>query len=297
MDDDLGLLVAMFRKSLAARNRSRKTISAYVGTVEIFNDWALANDHPTDPAKVRRGDVEEFIVDQLERWTASTAASRFRCLQQWFKWLVEEKVIDRSPMVNMSPPTLGETPVPVLSTDELAAMIAAADGPAFEGRRDAAIVRMFTDTGVRLGEMASMRVDRLDFDAQEVVVVGKGNRGRVVPFGDKTALALGRYLRERAKHRLADADALWLGIRGPLTESGITQRLRKIADKAGVADFHPHRYRHTFAHRWLAAGGNEGDLQTLAGWRSPQMLARYGASAKAERARDAHRRLRLGDDL
>lgn len=200
-------------------------------------------------------------------------------------------------MANMSPPSLGETPVPVLSTDELSAMITTADHPGFEGRRDAAMVRMFIDTGARLGEMVSMTTESLDFDGQEVLVVGKGDRARYLPFGDKTALAVGRYLRERAKHRLAHDPALWLGIRGPLTDSGITQRLRKIADAAGVEGFHPHRFRHTFAHRWLAAGGNEGDLQTLAGWRTPQMVARYGASAKAERARDAHRKLALGDDL
>jgi hypothetical protein len=56
-------------------------------------------------------------------------------------------------------------------------------------------------------------------------------------------------------------------------------------------------FRHTFAHTWLANGGQEQDLMRLAGWRSREMVGRYGASAADERARDAHRRAGLADKL
>jgi integrase len=202
-------------------------------------------------------------------------------------------------MAKMRPPVVPERPVPVLGEDQARALLKACAGSGFVPRRDTAIVRLFLDTGMRLSELAKLRVDDVDLGDDVAIVTGKGRRPRACPFGSRTAQALDRYLRARSRHPHAGLPALWLGAKGraAMTDNGIAQMIRKRGRDAGIEGLHPHMLRHTFAHAWLAEGGNEGDLMRLAGWKSRQMLNRYGASAADQRAREAHRHHGLGDRL
>jgi len=290
-------LVPSWKRSLRARNRADTTIGNYSAAVRCFTGWLGDTGGPESIAAIEPKHLEAFIADQLDRLSSSTAATRYRYLQQFFKWATAEGEIESDPMAAMEPPAIDEKLVEVLSDDDLRSLLDACDGKDFTSRRDTAIVRLLLDSGLRAGEIVGITLDDLDLDDGVVVVMGKGSKPRICPFGNNSAEALDRYVRARARHRLSSRPELWLGPKGALSQSGLSQMLNRRAAQAEIGKLHPHMFRHTFSHRWLANGGNESDLQALAGWSSPQMVARYGASAKAERARAAHRRLALGDSL
>ena len=248
--------------------------------------------------EVGKRDVQEWVAWLLGRYSAAYASNQYRALQQFFRWLaVEEEIPD--PMGGLKPPRVPDKLVPVFTGDELRRLERVCTGRGFGERRDTAIIAVLEATGIRLAELAGIRYDpddprRSDVDLwhREITVHGKGSKTRIVKISHDAARALDRYLRVRARHAQAYRPQLWLGVsnRGPMTASGIYQVIVRRGRQCGVEVF-PHRFRHHFSHTWLDRGGAEGDLMELNGWTSPQMLRRYGASARSARARRSYDRV------
>lgn len=295
-------------RALRTANRPYKTRYIYQLAVQQLADYLASDDLPAaavgdesdaadDPTDVQRKHVEWYLIWMIDTRSAATALNKYKGLQQFFKYLLDEEEITRHPMDRIPQPSTPEKLIPIVGDDELTALLETCSGKSFLDRRDTAIIRLLMDTGARLSEITLLDLDDVDLKRDLVRVQGKGDKQRAIPFGEKTGQALTRYLRVRAKHKSADLPALFLPDRGRrrLAPNGVKIMLRKRGNAAGISHMHAHRLRHTLAHEWQLNGGNETDLMHIMGWESPEMLRRYGKAAAAIRAQNSHRSLGLGN--
>lgn len=292
---DLADLLGSWELALRAERKSPQTVKSYGDGVRRFLTWCT--DRDVAPA-LERKTVAAFVADLLDQGAEpATARSRHLALRRFSAWLVEEGEADDDKLLGSKPPKLDVKVVEPLTDDELRLLLKACVGPDMRERRDEAIVRFMAETGARAGEVVLLDLADVNLPAGVAIVRrGKGGKERSVPFGPQTTRALDRYIRVRRGHRLASTAALWLGDRGKaFGYDALHKTLAMRAQMAGIDGFHPHRLRHTAAHRWLAAGGSEGGLMAVAGWTRPDMLMRYTRAQASDRAAAEARKLNLGD--
>lgn len=279
----------------------------YLRAVRQLREY-LAEHHPevTTPGQVTRRHIGAYLTAMAEAGRSdNTRRIRLKSLRLWFGYLAGEpdSGVTSNPAAQVDLPDEKLPPVPIIPDKDLATLLRTMGGSTFVDRRDTAIVRLLLDTGVRRGELVGIDLEHVDLRLQEIALFRtKGGRPRVVPFGGRTTLALRKYLRVRERHVAAATEAaLLLSIRADRTGSyrmtggGVGEMIARRCEAAGLGHIKPHQFRHTWADDLLSSGANEGDVERLAGWRSPIMVRRYGRSAADRRARDAARRLARGD--
>jgi integrase len=300
---DLGALLPSWELALRAERKAPGTVKAYGDGVRAYLRWCEAEEtrpefRPGFSSPLTRAAAQAFVADLLEGGQeAATVHSRLKGLRLFSAWLTAEGELSMDPLVGMRSPRIDAKVVDALSEDQLRRLIKACAGRGLQDRRDEALVRLMAETGARAGEVVGLTTADVDL-ARGLVTIrrGKGGKGRVVPIGPQTALAIDRYLRARRAHRLAEGGPLWLGGGGKtFGYHGLDGALKARARAAGIEGFHCHLLRHTFATRWKEARGSDDGLMAVAGWSSRTMIDRYAGAAAASRAADEARALGLGD--
>jgi site-specific recombinase XerC len=296
-----GMLAERWRKTIKAKALSAKTEERYLATAQRWARWLDEQGLDLEPDDVKAHHVDDFTADIIAATSAANGAYHYRNLRVFFAWLAKREEITRgNPFDKTEAPNVPEKITPLLDDEHHAALLLTCDGKDLQALRDRAIILLFIDTGMRVSELNSIQRAAVDLKTKHLVLVGKGQKVRVVRFGNSTGLALARYLKAREKHPLADSPALWLSrlATKPLSIHGIQTMLNRRGKLAGVpGSVHPHRFRHDFSDRWQANGGSEAGLMEIAGWSSTKMPRLYGKAAKTRRALAEHERISPADSL
>ncbi|WP_422445851.1 tyrosine recombinase XerC [Thermoanaerobacterium sp. DL9XJH110] len=270
MDLDETLIDSFLNYLKVTKNKSENTIKAYAGDLMQFNEY-LKQKKISERAfsKIDHVDIRGFLAHlKAKQLSRKTIARKLSAVRSFFKFLSGEGIVGENVAAYVKSPKLPKKLPLFLYPPEIEALLSAPSGDTL-GIRDRAIMELLYATGMRVGELVSLRVKDLNMGANYIIVFGKGSRERVVFFGQKAAESLEDYLKRSRPFLLKSisCDALFLNRHG----TGITDRsVRRIIDKYVKAaslnqKISPHTLRHTFATHMLNNGADLKTVQELLG--------------------------------
>lgn len=259
---------------------SEKSLTYYRKTIDKMLDTVGKN------AKyVTTDDLRGYLSDYQRRNCSSkvTIDNIRRILSSFFAWLEDEDYIIKSPVRRIHKVKTAKTVKETYSDEDLERM---RDG--CDELRDLAMIDMLASTGMRVGEMVNLNRDDVNFNERECVVIGKGDKERVVYFDARTKMHLQAYIDSRSD----DNDALFVTLRAPhdrLRIGGIEIRLRQLGKRLGVDKVHPHKFRRTLATMAIDKGMPIEQLQKLLGHQRIDTTLQY-AMVKQSNVKLAHKK-------
>ena len=261
------------------RNYSPNTAAAYAQDLDCFLIWA--SNCGIDVLQATHRDFRRFLSSLSGAGYAKTTVNRrLSAVRSFYSWLVREGVIESNPAAVVSSPKLPKPLPHVLSQEDVEKLLKCADASTPAGALDAALVELLYASGARIGEVASLDVDRIDFSDKSVRLFGKGSKERIVPLYPAALHALDAYLAHArpvllANHKggltaeeAADARrALFINARGArMSERSLRARFEKLLAQARLAGMAtPHTMRHTFATEVLDGGADLRSVQEMLG--------------------------------
>lgn len=260
-------------------------------------EWVLQRDYPGSLTPPDITEAKDYVTAlQAKGLSSATVICRIRALKRYSAWWAEEND-DHDPLSKLKYPKQIE-PLPGRIADDATidmALKALSRWSVHRNNvRDHALVSLLKYTGMRRSEIARMRVEHIDFDANTIEIpYAKGNRSRTVPMHPTLVRSLRRWIGQRAKTPHADRPWLWLGHGGlPMRPDSISGALDSMSRRCGLPrPLRAHEFRRRLASEWIRRGGTDPELMLIAGWRSPAMPARYRKEHSAELAAEQFARL------
>lgn len=287
-----------------ARDSSPHTISAYRRDLDAFADFLDRRHEGTGWSfvTVDRLALRGFLAEMDRRGLAKRSAARtLSAVRSFYKWLHVHHDVDIPAIRAARLPRLEKRLPTYLLTEQVTALFKVAEGLA-EGDdgdavRDLAMLELFYSSGLRLSELRMLDLAALDLLSDQVKVLGKGRKERIVPVGQRASIALRRYLRAReplAGLPGADRQAVFIGRRGKrLSAVTVQRRMHRLYDAIGAKEMRTHSMRHTFATHLLDAGADLRAVQELLGHASlstTQIYTHTSVERLKQVYRDAHPR-------
>ena len=259
---------------------SEKSLTYYRNTIE-----KMLQALDKGVKRITTDDLRTFLADyQAQNGSSKVTIDNIRrILSSFFGWLEDEDYIVKSPVRRIHKVKTAKTVKETYTDEELEVM---RDNCC--ELRDLAMIDMLASTGMRVGEMVLLDRADVDFTERECIVLGKGDKERVVYFDARTKLHLQTYLADRTD----DNPALFVSLNGPherMRIGGVEKRLRQIGKRLGIAKVHPHKFRRTLATMAIDKGMPIEQLQKLLGHQRIDTTLQY-AMVKQSNVKIAHKR-------
>ena len=291
---DYSAALRSFALYCESRNLSPRTVEWYEQRLGVLA--AFAAQHELTPSNTARQDLRAFLGSLPPTITPPTRNGYRRAVRAFFSYLVREGELPANPAADVERVKETRREPPVLSPEQLQALLRQPRRSTLLGARDYALLVLLADTGARIAEVLGIRLGQVNWEQSVITVLGKGSRERLIPFGAQARHALRRYLDRRGE---ADGhDLLFVTRNGRrLTRHQVHKRMAAYARAAGIQGrCSPHILRYSFAVSWLRAGGDVITLQRVLGHSSLTMVNHYAVLASAD-IQAAHRRLSPVDRL
>lgn len=252
---------------------SENTVNSYCSDVDkFFEYWANLGD-VSNIRSVDSENIKAFISQEMEKGLSKRSQARLvSSLKAFFKFLVNESIIELDPCVLIDSPKIKPYLPEVLSQDEVVRIIESVDLSQPEGHRNRAILETLYSCGLRVSELVNLKYSDIFFDQEFLRIIGKGNKQRLVPLGGPAADAIRIYLQTRSllPVKKGSEDNVFLNRRGGrITREMVFLIVKKSAAEAGVDKIiSPHTFRHSFATHLVENGADLRAVQEMLGHES-----------------------------